>query len=155
MTMRVRDFTLVELERMTGARSRTLHMSVYRGHLKATTVKHKLVVRYKEAKEFVWRYLVAKLTPTPKQMASSLAGRVKPVRIYQPQDEREKRWIGKRRFATREVARKYLQLTEGEYRNFAFKNFDQTVSICGKRLWPAEFLESCKAKQLYKRCGPK
>ena len=79
MTTRVRDFTLMELERMTGAGSRTLHMSVYRGHLKAITIKHRLVVRYKEAKEFVWRYLTAKLAPTPRQVISSLVAMVKPV----------------------------------------------------------------------------
>lgn len=149
-------FTLREISQMTRVAKKTPNMWVRRGQLKALRAKDGTfrVVPH-EAKEFVLKFLIDQLSvPSGQQQTRALVQSVgEPSPVYRAKSPAEQKQIGSRQLVTREAARKYLGMSKEEFQKFSFDNFDQMDFICGKGLWPAQFLNAHKVQLARKKAA--
>ena len=148
-----RPVGMVELAKLLGVVRRTPNMMKSRGKITTTKVGRRMVVIPDlKTLTFIWNWMVhhklpAKVESSPVKAPTPLpkVDHVKP--IFSPRNPVEKKLVGKRRLVHRDVAHKYLRMSEKKFEKFSCENFDEMEFVRGIGYWPAELLETYKAKR--------
>lgn len=144
-------FTLAEVALLARVAGRTPYIWVKKRGLKTIASSGEARVSCKAAKEFVLAFLIGKLPVSRQQQLQGLASRVSDPRpTYKPQTHEERKQVGSKQLVTHETAQRYLRMSQEQFQKFSFAHFDEQDFICGKGLWPVEFLRARKAEQLAK-----